>query len=76
VSGTRAGTDAVFEGSVTRLKGGGVSVRLRLVNERGEVVWPTTPRKQWATYTGRHPEITKRIVEDILDELRRLEGRR
>jgi hypothetical protein len=68
---TRGEADAVFKGSAKRVTKGGekVSIALRLVNARGQVIWSRT-------YSGYVVDITDRIVKELLADIQRLEGNR
>lgn len=67
----RGEADAVFKGSARRVTKGSekVSIALRLVNAKGQVIWSRT-------YSGYATDVTDRIVEDLLADIQRLEGKR
>jgi hypothetical protein len=50
------------------------TISTRLVNEDGEVIWPTKKSKSRGRYSGRLSETTARIVRDILEEIRSSEA--
>lgn len=69
----RAEADAVFKGAVRRVNRGAeeVSVALRLVNARGEVVWSTV-----SVYSGYRSDVTNRLINDLLADIKKLERKR
>jgi hypothetical protein len=68
----RAEADAVFKGVVRRVNQGAeeVSVSLRLVNARGEVVWSTV-----SAYSGYRADAINKLINDLLADIRKLERR-
>jgi hypothetical protein len=69
----RADADAVFKGVVKRVNHttDEVSVSIRLVNARGEVIW-----SNGSAYSGKGPEITNRLINDLLADIKKLEDKR
>jgi hypothetical protein len=43
-----------------------VTLSVRLVNEDGEVIWPSSSNGGAATYTGTLKDVTDRIAADLL----------
>ena len=67
----RGEADAVFKGSARRVgKSREVSVALRLVNAKGQVVWSTASKRHVTAI------ITNRLIRDLLADIERLEGKR
>jgi hypothetical protein len=67
----REEADAVFKGSARLVAKGRekVSIALRLVNARGQVIWSRT-------YSGNAAEAAGKIIQDLLADMKRLEAKR
>jgi hypothetical protein len=74
--------DALFKGSVEAVAAapgsssataGQVRLQLRLVNARGDVIWPASGRVREKRYVGLPEKVSANVVRDLLDEIRRLE---
>ena len=68
----RADADAVFKGGLKRVNHatGEVSASLRLVNARGQVIWSSGPAN-----TGKESEIANKLINNLLVEIKKLEGK-
>jgi hypothetical protein len=53
-----------------------VTVSVRLVNEDGEVIWPTSSNGRERTYTGKVKDVTRRIAIDLLKDVHKSDARR
>lgn len=75
---SRNKADAVFKGSARQMSNGreGVSVALRLVNAKGQVIWSTVSGRRGRTYAGYSAEVTNKITKDLLADIQRLEDQR
>jgi hypothetical protein len=78
VAGDREKADAVFKGSVRRSGKGrrAVSVLLRLVNARGQVVWSGEARGYGTAQSVGRDDVAAKLIDDLLAQIRKLEGRR
>ena len=72
---SRDQADAVFKGSVRRVPQprAGVTVALRLVNAKGQVIWPTQFGMPGRTYTGDPAEVVNSVIRDLLANIQQLE---
>lgn len=72
---SRTEADAVFKGSARQIGArDDLSVAIRLVNAKGQVIWSTAAGRHEKSYSGPSSEVADKVVKDLLDDIRRLEG--
>ena len=76
IVGNRNEADAVFKGTATRAVDDPerASVILRLINVKGQVLWPL--RKSALRYTGTAADASDKLLRDLLDDIQNLERNR
>lgn len=68
---TRREADAVFKGSAKRLKRGKglITLELRLVNVKGQVLWSSKHNRRGRLYSGYSAKVIETVVKDLLATL-------
>jgi len=73
LSTSRDEADAVLKGKLTTTRPEQVSVTLRLVNAKGDVLWPVKGHGAGKQYQGPVANITGQIARDLLDDMAKAE---
>src|SRR5262245_9315318 len=73
MSTSRDEADAVLKGKLTTTRPEQVSVTLRLVNAKGDVLWPVKGHGAGKQYQGPVANITGQIARDLLDDMGKAE---
>jgi hypothetical protein len=75
ITANREQADAVLKVTLTPARAGRVSLRVRLVNFNGGVLWPAKRARDGARYQGAAGAVADQIVKDLLAEIQRAKGR-
>lgn len=75
------GNAGTAHGGGSTARGAGASKRsvtasVRLVNEDGEVIWPTSEKGRAGIYTGTVEDVTRRIAADLLKDVLKSDAQR